>query len=506
MGWFEQGFEQHQEMRTWISPSLIEANHILSLSQQELQALVEHEMAQNPALELESRPTCPVCITVLEGTWCPTCQRTVERERSEESLDAMDDYEVPSAPSAPADSSDDFDPMTIVASGESPIDQLHADARVSLHEDDFPIAELIIDSLDERGFLTMSVEEIATTIGVTPEDVEDVLRIIQGIAPVGVGARDLSECLLLQIDYLRHLGVEIPQYAEEVVRDNLDAFGAHRYGQIQRKLGVTADDLDDVREFIRGQLNPFPLQSHSSRSWQAPSQEGHVSPDVLIQIIDGEIQVAIADNQFFHLRTNSLYSQLFQEFSSRKGSKPAAQPAEEPPAENEAEPDDELSFFTPDMVAETSSDDRSHVRRYTQRAHVFMNNIEQRQNTLLRISQCICRFQEGFLRGGVRELRPLTRALVAQEVGVHESTVSRATANKFVQLPSRKVIPFSDFFTANLSAKEVIKQIITRAASEGETLTDKRIVELLQDEGIRIARRTVAKYRAELGILPSTMR
>jgi RNA polymerase sigma-54 factor len=135
-----------------------------------------------------------------------------------------------------------------------------------------------------------------------------------------------------------------------------------------------------------------------------------------------------------------------------------------------------------------------------------MNNIEQRQNTLLRISQCICRFQEGFLRGGVRELRPLTRALVAQEVGVHESTVSRATANKFVQLPTRKVIPFSDFFTANLSAKEVIKQIIMRASNDDETLTDKRIVELLQDEGIRIARRTVAKYRAELGILPSTMR
>ncbi len=135
-----------------------------------------------------------------------------------------------------------------------------------------------------------------------------------------------------------------------------------------------------------------------------------------------------------------------------------------------------------------------------------MNNIEQRQSTLLRISECISRFQEGFLRDGVRELRPLTRALVAQEVGVHESTVSRATANKFVQLPNRKVIPFADFFTANLSAKEVIKQIIEKAANDGETLTDKKIVEQLQDEGIRIARRTVAKYRAELGILPSTMR
>ncbi len=506
MAWLEQGFEANQEMRSWISPSLIEANHILSLSQQELQALVEQEMAQNPALELENRATCPVCQSVLEGAWCPTCQRTIERENREESLDLMDDYEVPSAPSAPADSSTDFDPMTIVAAGESPIDQLHADARVSLHEDDYPIAELIIDSLDERGFLTMTLDDVASSLDVTVEDVEAVLQIIQSIAPVGVGARDLGECLLLQIDYLRQLGVGIPEHTETVVRDNLDAFGAHRYGQIQRKLGVTADELDDVREFIRGQLNPFPLQSHVSRSWQAPSDDGHVSPDVIMELVDGTIQVVIADNQFFHLRTNALYSELFKQFASRKNAKPAEAEPEPVMADDGEDTEDTAAVLDAEMVADASSDDRAHVRRYTQRAQVFMNNIDQRQSTLLRISECISRFQEGFLRDGVRELRPLTRALVAQEVGVHESTVSRATANKFVQLPNRKVIPFADFFTANLSAKEVIKQIIERAEVSGEPLTDKKIVDLLQDEGIRIARRTVAKYRAELGILPSTMR
>lgn len=509
MAWLEQGFDQSQDMRSWISPSLIEANHILSLSQQELQALVEQEMAQNPALEIESRPTCPACQSVLEGRWCPTCKQTIDREPREESLDAMDDYEVPSAPSAPADSSTEFDPMTIVASGESPITQLHADARMSLHEEDYPIAELIIDSLDERGFLTLSLSEVAQAVDVTPEDVEDVLHIIQSIAPVGVGARNLSECLMLQIEYLRQLGTEIPEHTEDVVRDNLDAFGAHRYGQIQRTLGVTSDDLDDVRVFIRSHLNPFPLQSHTSQSWQSPNEDGHVTPDVIIEIVDDIIQVAIADNQFFHLRTNALYTQLFKEFSTRKSGRKQeeARPVvEEMPESDDGSDELDEANLSPVIVAEASSEDRSHVRRYTQRAQVFMNNIEQRQSTLLRISECICRFQEGFIRDGVRQLRPLTRALVAQEVGVHESTVSRATANKFVQLPNRKVIPFADFFTANLSSKEVIKQIIDQASQSGESLTDKRIVELLQDEGIRIARRTVAKYRAELGILPSTMR
>lgn len=504
MAWMEQGFEQSQEMRSWISPSLIEANHILSLSQQDLQALIEQEMAQNPALELENRSTCPVCMSVLDGAWCSTCQRTVETQgNDDESLDLMDEYDVPTAPSAPADSSEDFDPMTIVASDVSPLEQLHTDARLSLHEADYPIAELIIDSLNERGFLTTDLEDIAEPLGVSVEDVEEVLGIIQSVAPVGVGARNLSECLVLQTEYLRQLGTEIPPHTDEVVSEHLDDFGAHKYGQIQKRLGITPDELDDIREFIRSQLNPFQLQSHANNSWQSPNSDGHVTPDVLISIVDDTLQIGIADNHFFHLRTNAIYSQLMREFSTRKSKKeePAIKPEEDPDIIEEEE-----TLISPEQIQQSSSEDKQHVRRFTQRAQTFMSNIEQRQATLLKISECICRFQESFLREGVRELRPLTRALVAQEVGVHESTVSRATANKFVQLPNRKVIPFSDFFTANLSAKEVIKQIVERETARGESLTDKRIVELLQDEGIRIARRTVAKYRAELGILPSTMR
>lgn len=502
MAWMEQGFDASQEMRSWISPSLIEANHILSLSQQDLQALIEHEMAQNPALELENRATCPVCMSVLDGSWCATCQRTVEVKGKEESLDAMDEYEVASAPSAPADSSDEFDPMTIVASDVSPLEQLHTDARMSLHQEDYPVAAMLIDSLDERGFLTMSLNEIAESLGLTVEDVEEVLSIIQAVAPVGVGARNLSECLVLQVEYLQQRGTDIPPHTLDVVRDNLDEFGSHKYGQIQRELKITADELEDIREFIRVQLNPFPLQSHANRSWLAPNSDGHITPDVVIEIVDDVIQIAIPDNHFFHLRTNALYSQLLQEFSTRK---PKQETEVVEVGEETVDSEDDLNISS-ELLADTSSEDKQHVRRFAQRAQTFMSNIEQRQTTLLKISECICRFQESFLREGVRELRPLTRALVAQEVGVHESTVSRATANKFVQLPNRKVIPFAHFFTANLSAKEVIKQIIERETARGESLTDKRIVELLQDEGIRIARRTVAKYRAELGILPSTMR
>ena len=147
--------------------------------------------------------------------------------------------------------------------------------------------------------------------------------------------------------------------------------------------------------------------------------------------------------------------------------------------------------------------ERQHIREFVGRAKLFISNINQRRETLYKISRCIVDLQEDFLRGSVRDLHPLTRAVVAQQVGVHESTVSRATANKFVMLPSRQVIPFSDFFTPSLSVKDIIKEMIQR---ENEPLTDRKICDLLSRRGVRIARRTVAKYRAELRILPSTMR
>lgn len=509
MAWMEAGYEYGQEMRQWVSPSLIEANYILSLSQQELQQVIEAEMGQNPALELDDRPTCPICESVLEGRFCPVCRTEQETPEDPDSLDSMNDFdELPLAPSATREEDPDFDPMTLVASGESVIDQLHADVRVSLDEHEYPIAAFIIESLDERGFLTMSVEETAEVLGALPEKVESVIEVIQDVAPVGVGARDLRECLLLQLDFLERAGAEIPEYTREVIDRFLSEFGQHKFGQISRALGISADDLEVIRDFIRGHLNPFPLQSDQAKSWRSPTDSRFVAPDVIIDIRDEEICVEVVDNKFFHLRTNALYDQLAGEFSRKKGQKSLKERlAERNATPNEDEDRNEEHIeVDPSTLAETTSDDKQHVRQYTNRAKMFMMNIQQRRDTLLRISETIVEFQENFLRGGVRELRPLTRALVAQQVGVHESTVSRATANKYVMLPNKKVIPFSDFFTPSLSTKDIIKEIIERESQKGEPLTDRKICDLLLDEGIRIARRTVAKYRAELGILPSTMR
>src|SRR5579884_573104 len=491
----ETGYDLTQEMRPWVSPSLIEANYILSLSRMELQAAIAAEMEANPALEMEERATCPICGSVLEGTFCTVCLVSQRTDPAPESYEDFPERMVTGA--LTRDDADDFDPMTLVAADVDVRDQILADVRTVLDENEFAIAEYLVDALDERGFLSCDLDETAQLTGLPVAELEAVLEVIQDVAPIGVGARDLRECLLLQLHYLIQTGHDVPPQVEPIIASHLHEFGAHKYGQIARDLGLSAEEVEEAREFIRTYLNPFPLQTHQAKPWQSPTQSPYVAPDVIISLKDDELHVEVVETKHFHLRMNPLYQRLAADCGRRRGHPPAASNGH---GHANASADGAGSWATT-----ASDEDRNHVRTYAGRAKLFISNVQQRRETLLKISKCLCELQESFLRGGVRELRPLTRAVVAQQVGVHESTVSRATANKYVMLPNRKVIPFSDFFTPSLSTKDVIKELIERESASGEPLTDRRICDLLLQQGIRIARRTVAKYRAELGILPSTM-
>ncbi|HUZ01330.1 MAG TPA: RNA polymerase factor sigma-54 [Thermomicrobiaceae bacterium] len=460
------------EMRMWISPSLIEANYILSLSRMELQEVIKQELDDNPALEMEDKETCPVCGGVLEGSFCPNCLINQREERYEE---PFEDYPetLYSSVARERDDGDEFDPMTLVASEMTVPEQILSDVSSLCHNGDLSVAEYLVNSLDERGFVSMDLDDVARHFNRSRDYVEHVLEQVQSVAPIGVGARDLQECLLIQLRYLQDIGMDVPPYVESILADFLEPFGAHKFGYIAKELGITNEDVEAARDFIRAHLNPFPMQSQEARYWKTPLRSPYVAPDVIVNLRDDELAVEVVDTRHFHLRMNPLYDQIAREIgrSRTRGS--------------------------------YSDAERQHIREFVNRAKLFISNINQRRETLFKISRCIVDLQEDFLRGGVRELHPLTRAVVAQQVGVHESTVSRATANKFVMLPNRRVIPFSDFFTPSLSVKDIIKEMIER---EGAPLTDRRICDLLSRQGIRIARRTVAKYRAELRILPSTMR
>ncbi|HET9014427.1 MAG TPA: RNA polymerase factor sigma-54 [Thermomicrobiaceae bacterium] len=460
------------EMRMWISPSLIEANYILSLSRMELQEVIKQELDDNPALEMEDKEICPVCGGVLEGSYCPNCLINQREERYDE---PFEDYPetLYTAATRERDDGDEFDPMTLVASEMTVPEQILSDVSSLCHNGDLSVAEYLVNSLDERGFISVDLDVVARHFNRSRDYVERVLEQVQSVAPIGVGARDLQECLLIQLRYLQDIGMDVPPYVEPILSDYLEPFGAHKFGYIAKELGITNEDVEAARDFIRAHLNPFPMQNQEARYWKTPLRSPYVAPDVIVSLRDEDLSVEVVDTRHFHLRMNPLYDQIAREIgrSRTRGS--------------------------------YSDAERQHIREFVNRAKLFISNINQRRETLYKISRCIVDLQEDFLRGGVRELHPLTRAVVAQQVGVHESTVSRATANKFVMLPNRRVIPFSDFFTPSLSVKDIIKEMIER---EGAPLTDRRICDLLSRQGIRIARRTVAKYRAELRILPSTMR
>jgi RNA polymerase sigma-54 factor len=464
------------EQRTWIFPRLIEANAVLMLSSQELQNLIDQELAANPALEVEDSYDCPNCGRPFDGPHCPYC---LGQQPAEATLPPAEDVADPLGHAQLGAVPDDErpDPLTFIARGADLREQLIADARAQLGLIDAAIAEWLINMLDERGYLAASLNEVAADLHVPPERVDRVLKVVQDCAPVGVAARDLRECLLLQLDYLERGGEPIPPLVRRLVSDHLDLLGGHKCSAVAGMLGLSAAEVEAARDFIRQHLTPFPFQRHEAQSWNSPSEAAYVAPDVIISVREGEFVVEVVEPRQAHLRLNGLYSALAS-----------------PPASSQ------------DHRDTISEGERQHVREFALRGKHFLANLRQRRELLHKIATCVVALQAGFLRDGLRELRPLTRATVAQEVGVHESTVSRATANKYVLLPNRRVIPFSDFFTPSLSVKELIREIIVQERATGKRLTDKAIGDRLLRQGVQVARRTVAKYRAELGILSSSVR
>lgn len=470
------GMEQTAELHQGFSPLLMQANYILSLSQTELEATIHDALDENPALELEDCPVCPVCGRRTSGEPCLSCRlRSADTSISNRTDDLPPRSDVEYRPASTADP--DFDPMTFIASAMDVRDQILESALASLTDDSQrAMAFIIVDALDDRGFLTIGLDEIAEQVGVEPEDVEAVLLLIQEISPPGVAARSLQESLLLQAQFLQREGHPVPMAVEAVLRDHLEALGAKRLSRIARDLNTTVDEIEAVHAFIRDQLTPHPLQSQESSHWTSPSTGGHVVPDVVVSVDGDTLAIEVP---------NAIYDRLQTEAFYRSIAKPSgnAQPAV--PADSEAV---------------------SHARTQVSRAQQFIWAVRQRRQTLMRVAEYVCEYQAAYIRGDARGLRPLTRSEVANALGVHESTCSRAVAGKFVMLPNRKVIPMSDLFAASLSIKHVIQQIISEEAAAGRALSDAQISDRLLDHGIRIARRTVAKYRSQMHILPSTIR
>ena len=458
------------------SPQLVAANYVLALSSAELQSFIYQEMNENPALDMEETAVCPRCGFPLQGTLCTVCQQNASLEQpiTPSEIEYGDDA---AWRQQTRNDDDEFDPTARVPAQMSLAEHLTLSLQAQFPADDAPLIEYLVGNLDEDGRLRCSTEEVVSLFAAEEQHIEEIIRALQAMEPIGVGARDLRECLLIQLDYVTaHTGMN-QAYVREIISNHLTALSEHKYGQVALELGTSTEAVREANEYIKRNLNPFPGRGHLGANLSSGGELATtVIPDVIIsrraQAGGATIfEIEVIESKRFFLRVNPAYTQVFKESKAQQ------------------------SAF--------SDDERQHVQHYVMRARLFIANINQRRQTLGRITRCIVELQRDFLENGVRALKPLTRAKVAIELDMHESTVSRATAAKYVMLPTGEVIPFSHFFVANLSIKDVIKELVEH---EQTPLTDQELADLLKGRAITVARRTVAKYREQLSILPSTLR
>ncbi len=465
-----------------ISAKLIASIKVLQYSAEELEQAVAQEIGENPALDLEEVVQCLRCGSTLRAGICPSCDRV-----SEQALDGRSDYEtwddfnelrgMPAA--APED--DSYNPLDFVRSGGTLNEYLMRQLGASLSSDDFPIIEYLIGSLDSHGYVTVTVPEAAEVLRVPEERVESALAALQALDPPGIGARDLRECLLIQLRVFEERE-QVSPLVRRLVDGHLRSLGEHRFADIARELGVASTEVKRAWQFIKANLNPFP--AHAFGSSDVPgvglSSGGErsviIRPDVVIRRTDKGFEAEVIERRRFRFGVSPVYRMLYDQAKSHR---------------------------TPGEDIDDSG--RQHIRQYVTRARFFMACMRQRWETLSVISNALIYFQHDFLEHGVRYLRPLTRGELANHVGLHESTVSRATANKYVLLPEGRTISFDDFFDGSLAAKDVLRELIA-AENTAHPLSDEDLAEQLCERGLPLARRTVAKYREALGILPSRLR
>jgi RNA polymerase sigma-54 factor len=339
--------------------------------------------------------------------------------------------------------------------------------QTALDANDRKTAELIIGNIDDNGFLQTTPEEMAMNTGIPQEDFETILTLIQSFYPPGVGARDLRECLIIQLKR----GGKQNSLEYKIISEHMPDLGKRRFPEIARRMGISVEQVQKCANNI-AQLDPRPGQIF------AAAPQNYVLPDVTVEKINGEYQVILNGEQIPHLRISNTYKDIMAQDGN-------------------------------------GSEVKDYIRDKIRSGKFLIKSIHQRQQTISNIAHQIVSRQREFFDKGSAYLKPMTMVQIADVVGVHETTVSRAISGKYMATP-QGVFEMKYFFTpgyqtasgesmSNTSVKEAIMDLV-KSEDANSPLSDKEIVEILSERGIPIARRTVAKYRTELNILPSNMR
>jgi RNA polymerase sigma-54 factor len=488
------GMQLRQELRLTqqllMTPQLQLAIKLLQVNQLELVDIVQRELVENPVLEEggdepnragggdsgDAAPSAegdvPYGAAELEKLDSQERRESSQEKKTKDGAEIdWDAYLENRASQAPMPSQrfESSDLPGVEANSTSP-DTLFEHLLWQIHmtgfvENEQRLAVLIVGNLDGEGYLSAEVTlaELAEEAGILLEDAEEVLKMVQQLDPVGVGARDLRECLLAQVAN-RGLDADV----EAIVDRHLEDLGHRRYDVIARDLGVTLGDVYEVAKII-SELEPSPGRNHTGQ------EARYITPDVFVYASEGKYHVVPNDDGMPKLKISGYYR----------------------------------SALGGDRAT------REYVKSKLRSAQWLIRSIDQRRRTIIRVTECIVERQQDFFDKGVAHLKPMILREVANDVGMHESTISRVTNGKYVHT-ARGIFELKYFFNpgirsntgpdvANESVKESIRHIVD-GEDKRKPLSDQKIVELLAATGIVIARRTVAKYRDMLGVYSSSKR
>jgi RNA polymerase sigma-54 factor len=490
---------QRMSLSQVLAPQLQQSLALLQAPTLELKALVEQELQQNPILEevpaaevemservkndgvndgvadaadlAEPPPDTKFDPATEKPSNAPVDDFQAEFEKltqmDQEWRDHFSQTNLPIRQSQEAEEKRQFMFDSLVA-GTSLQENLLEQMRFSdLTDDQKSIAEMIIGNIDDNGRLKANIDELAFTSGIAQERILPVLKIIQGFHPPGVAARDLRECLMLQLE--RSGNEKSVEY--RIIRDFMEALGKRKLPEIARGLGLSVDQIQDAVQRIAH------LEYNPGRDF-LPDNEHYISAEVFVQKVGDDYIVTTNNEQIPHLRISNHYKDLMSQ-------------------------------------AGASSEVRDYIREKIRAGKFLIKSLQQRQQTILNIGNEIVKRQRDFMDKGVAHLKPMTMVQVAEVVGVHETTVSRAVSNKYIDTP-QGIFEMKYFFTSgikmeggsgvsNTSIKDMVAEMFA-GENPSKPLSDQEVVKMLKDKGIPLARRTVAKYRAELNILPSNLR
>lgn len=461
---------QHQTQSPMTSAHIAQTMTLLYMTSTELLQTIDVELSKNPALELINERRCPMCGRKLPSQGpCSICSqpKTMDPNETIVFVSPRDDFYTYNGSGTSYNHDIPEDPFSSVTLNLPTYVLQQVAPELALDERE--IAAMILTNLNEDGFLDIEVREICRFYHTNPSKVETVLKKIQRCDPLGVSARNIKEALLAQVEFLSE-STSVPEFVRRAITDEFDLLSKQQFSELAKKLGTTVQKVKLVSHYISDNLNPYPARANWGTFRQPNDNTPDVfhQPDVLIYYLNNKpgnpLVIEIITPSRGTLRLNPQFKKALKE----------------QPGEHQEEWKNDID-----------------------KASLLIKCIQQRNNTMRQLMERLVAIQKPFIIHGDTQLESLTRAQIADELDVHESTISRAVANKTVQLPNKKIIPMSLFFDRSLAVRAIMRNIIE---SEKHAMNDTEIQNRLELKGISVARRTVAKYRAMEGILPAHLR